>query len=117
MLIDSITSATIPDQFTLTLGGVGGQQVLAGFWLDALLLPTIEATQQNNSALNINYAHVPVLVGDITVKDPRYPNDPTKWLTLDGIFGMNMLIQSIDMGSDGLSFGAPSPSYFAWITF
>jgi len=121
VLIDSITSATIPDQFTLVLGGIGGQTVLAGFWLDSLTLPTIEATQQNNPDLNIVFTHVPVLVGDITVKDPRFPDDPTKWLTLDGVFGMNMLIQSINIQTDATGnitdMGAPSPSFFQWITF
>jgi hypothetical protein len=119
LLVDSVTGVALPDQFTLVLGGVGGQQTLAGFWLDSLLLPTMEATELNNPDLNITFTHVPVLVGDITVKDPNYPTDPTKWLTLDGIFGMNMLIESINMPTDLLSldFGAPSPSFFQWITF
>lgn len=121
ILIDSITSATVPDQFTLVLGGIGGQEVLAGFWLDSLLLPTMEATAQNNPDLNIYFTHVPVLVGNITVKDPHFPNDPTKWLTLDGIFGMNMLIESINIQTDATGnitdLGTPSPSFFQWITF
>jgi hypothetical protein len=117
-LIDSITGETVANQFTLTLGGIGGQTVLAGFWLDSLLLPTKEATASGDDALNIYFTHVPVLVGDITVADPL---DATKTVTLDGIFGMNMLIESINFQMDssgGLSdIGAPSPSFFQWITF
>jgi len=118
ILVDSITGATVPNQFTLVIGGVGGQEVLAGFWLDTLKLPTKEAALFNNDDLNIYYTHVPVLVGDISVADPL---DPTKTVTLDGIFGMNMLVESIQFSTDDLGnitdLGTPSPSFYQWFTF
>jgi len=118
LLVDAITKATVPDQFTLTLGGIGGQEVLAGFWLDTLLLPTKEATATGNDSLNIYFTHVPVLVGNITVANPK---DPTQTLTLDGVFGMNMLIESLNFQTDATGnitdLGDPSPSFFQWITF
>jgi hypothetical protein len=121
ILIDAITQETIPDQFTLTLGGIGGQEVLAGFWLDSLCLPTKEATASGNEALNIYFTYVPVLVGDITVADPLDPDNPSKQLTLDGIFGMNLLIESINLQTNDageiMDIGAPSPNFFQWITF
>ncbi|HVT83486.1 MAG TPA: hypothetical protein VHM90_22790, partial [Phycisphaerae bacterium] len=58
ILVDAITGATVPDQFTLTLGGIGGQEVLAGFFLDKLKLPTIEGLTDDNQ--NLYYTHVPV---------------------------------------------------------
>ncbi len=116
ILVDATTGQPLPNQFTLTLGGIGGQEVLAGFFLDKLELPTIEGQTDDN--MNLYFTNVPLLVGDITVVDP---NDPTKTLTLDGIFGMNMLIESIDLQTDSTGnitdLGEPSPSFFQWITF
>ena len=55
-------------------------------------------------------------MGNITVADPL---NPTQTLTLDGIFGMNMLIESINFQTDDVGnitdLGDPSPSFFQWI--
>ncbi|HEY4330369.1 MAG TPA: PEP-CTERM sorting domain-containing protein [Phycisphaerae bacterium] len=120
-LIDSDTLQPIPEQFTLAIGGIGGQETLAGFFLDMLVLPTKEATESGNPDLNIYYKHAPVLVGNISLPDPAFPDDPAKTLTLDGIFGMNMLIESLDIQTDAegniTDLGDVSPSYYSWITF
>jgi len=71
------------DQFTLTVGGIGGQHEAAGFYLDGLVVPTIKGQP-------IAYRRAPVLVSDITVMDPA----TKKTMTLDGVFGMNLLVAS-----------------------
>ena len=82
-------SPLVPNQFQVTLAGFGGsgQQVLNGFYLDSLLLPTVEGAANVNDPRNIRMLHVPVLVNDLTLRDPVANVN----LTLDGIFGMNLL--------------------------
>jgi hypothetical protein len=105
----------IPEQFTLDIGGIGGQTTVAGFYLDDLLVRTTEATAGNdNDPHNLHFRHAPVLVNDITVKNPT--NGQT--LTLDGVFGMNFLISSTPLdSSDPLALFQPSQGFFNWITF
>jgi hypothetical protein len=71
------------EQFTLTVGGVGGTKKSAGFFLDTLVIPT----RENDP---IVYKKAPVFVTDISVEDPRTKQKRT----LDGIFGMNFLVAS-----------------------
>jgi hypothetical protein len=80
--------AEIPDdkQFTLTVGGIGGSHPAAGFFLDTLMLPTLDKHA-------LVYRHAPVLVSDITVVDPA----TKKSFTLDGVFGMNFLVPSANV--------------------
>jgi hypothetical protein len=111
----------IADQFRLTLNGVGGDSVLAGFYLDDLMVRTMEGGLDDDSPDHFHFLHAPVLVGDITVKDPtKADGDPDQFLTLDGIFGMNFLIASglIDSADDSNG-GLPStiaPGAFDWVT-
>lgn len=78
----------ISEQFTLRIGGIGGEIKLAGFFLDSLLLRTEQGDRFNdNDPAHLRYLGAPVLVGDITLLDPA-TNQP---FTLDGIFGMNFL--------------------------
>jgi len=78
----------IDEQFTLRIGGIGGEVKLAGFYLNSLLLRTEQGNQFNdNDPAHLRYLDAPVLVGDITLLDPT-TNQP---FTLDGIFGMNFL--------------------------
>jgi len=94
----------IPDQFTLDIGGIGGSVTAAGFYLDSLVLPTQEGQP-------IRYLRAPVLVSDVSVADP----DTGQALTLDGVFGMNFLVASMDV--NGTDLGNVSAGAYDWITF
>jgi len=84
----------LPDQFQLTIGGIGGTSRIAGFFLDSMLVRTEEAAPGvDGDANNLLFAGAPVLVDDITVKDPV----TLQTLTLDGIFGMNYLVASANI--------------------
>jgi hypothetical protein len=84
----------LPDQFQLTIGGIGGTSRIAGFFLDSMLVRTEEAAPGvDGDANNLLFAGAPVLVDDITVKDPV----TLQTLTLDGIFGMNFLVASANI--------------------
>ncbi len=108
----------LPNQFQLAIGGIGGQETLAGFYLDSLTVRTQEGNAANNSDPNhLVWVHEPVLVGDVSVKDPA----TGQTLTLDGIFGMNNLIGSADFSLDptsgDLSDLSTANGFFNWITF
>jgi hypothetical protein len=77
-------------QFTMTVGGIGGSKKSAGFYLDSLRLETAEGEP-------LIYKKAPVLVSDITVMDPT----TKKEFTLDGVFGMNFLTASAKL-TEGL---------------
>jgi hypothetical protein len=94
----------IADTFTLQIGGIGGSFTAAGFFLDSLVLPTQEGQP-------IRYLRAPVLVGDVTVADPDTGQD----LTLDGVFGMNFLVASMQV--NGTDLGEVSAGAYDWITF
>ena len=82
----------LPNQFSLTIGGIGGTTKVAGFFLDEMLLRTEEGNVANDlDPDHLRFLAAPVLVGDITVVNP---DDPLEQLTLDGIFGMNYLVAS-----------------------
>jgi Dockerin type I domain len=82
-----MSSPLVPNQFQLTVTGVGGDATRNGFYLDSLFLPTIEGGGRAGDSRNIQMLHVPVLVDDITVRDPT----ANVSLTLDGVFGMNLM--------------------------
>jgi hypothetical protein len=92
----------VPNQFQLTVTGVGGDATRNGFYLDSLFLPTIEGGGRDGDPRNVRMLHVPVLVDDITVRDPTANVN----LTLDGVFGMNMMTatQSIPDANDPFNF-------------
>jgi hypothetical protein len=102
-LVDAQGNA-VADQFSLQIGGVGGSFTAAGFFLDSMVLPTMEGQP-------IRYLRAPVLVADISVSDPHSGQD----LTLDGVFGMNFLVSS--MMVDGMSLGDVSAGAYDWIVF
>lgn len=104
------------DTFSLSLAGAGGESfTVAGFYLDSLLLHTIEGDPLNdNDPLHIRFLHAPILVHDISLEDP---DNAGHFLTLDGIFGMNYLIASADFSGDIYSIGPTIASPFDWITF
>ncbi len=101
----------VPNQFVIPLGGIGGQINAAGFFVDSLSLPTTEGTP-------VKFTHAPVLVADVTVRDPLTKQS----LTLDGDFGMNYLVASADIsglaGGGGIGgLGDSRAGAFRWVTF
>jgi autotransporter-associated beta strand protein len=103
----------IANQFQLQINGVGGAVTDAGFYLDNMLLRTMEANPGNaNDPNNLNFVGAPVLVSDITVKDPV----TQKTLTLDGDFGVNNYVASCDLDSLGLPNNLTT-SCFNWAVF
>jgi hypothetical protein len=108
------------EQFTLSIGGVGGTKKVAGFYLSSLLLRTTEGNVNNDlDPKHFRFLDAPVLVADLTVRNPT----TDKTLTLDGIFGMNFLVASafvstVDFG--GTQFPFPSllaPGAFDFAVF
>lgn len=103
-------------QFRLTVGGVGGDTTLAGFFLDSMLVRTMEGNPLLDSDPNhLNYLGAPVLVHDISLQD-----NLGHALTLDGIFGMNFMVASLNLiGASLLDITAEdyTPGAFDWITF
>lgn len=86
--------ANVPakEQFTLPIGGIGGSADVPGCYIDALVLPA--------AGQPIRYVKVPVLIKDITVVDEATKQS----FTLDGIFGMNLLVASASV-SGGMTGG------------
>ena len=102
----SAAGTLLPNQFQLTISGIGGSVKAAGFFLDSLSVPTIEGDP-------LKYIGAPVLVFDISVQDPITLDT----LTLDGVFGMNFLVASIFFIEDPLTFGPSSTGAFDWLVF
>lgn len=79
----TLAGALAKEQFSLSVGGIGGMKTAQGFYLDVLALPA-------QAGEPIVYAKAPVLVSDVTVTDPATGRP----FTLDGVFGMNFLTAS-----------------------
>jgi hypothetical protein len=94
-------------QFTLTVGGIGGQKKSAGFWLDSITIPTAEGDP-------LVFRGAPVLVADITVNDAVKKQQ----LTLDGVIGMNFFVASAAV-SEGLlpDIKNLTEGAFDWVVF
>ncbi|HVX86511.1 MAG TPA: PEP-CTERM sorting domain-containing protein [Phycisphaerae bacterium] len=107
----------IPDQFTLPIGGIGATQTVAGFWLDSMLVRTVEGGGNDDDPHNLLFHHVPVLVLDISLLDPV----SGKTLTLDGDFAMNNLLASANIDTtdpnDLFPIFDPSTTPFNWVVF
>jgi autotransporter-associated beta strand protein len=120
-VLEHFNSATsqwteIADQFVLPIGGVGGTVTSAGFFLDDMLVRTIEGNAANDADPNhLKFLGTPVLVNDITVRDPI----TNQMLTLDGIFGMNNVIANAMIIPDPLapSIFGQTMSNFNWVVF
>jgi len=103
--LERISDGTLlPNQFTLTIGGIGGSTTVSGFFADSLVVPTIEGDP-------LEYLPAPMLVADITVVDPN----TQEVITLDGVFGMNYLVASLFV--DGFIFGDLVGGPFEWLVF
>lgn len=96
----------LPNQFQLTISGIGGDQVAAGFFLNSLRVPTAEGDP-------LNFVGAPVLVVDISVQDPL----TLDVLTLDGVFGMNFLVATAFVIEDPFSIGPFNTGPFEWVVF
>lgn len=114
LLVDEFGQA-VEEQFYLTVQGIAGQVEIGGFWLDELLVPTIEG--DTDPSKNLLYRNVPVLVLDILIEDPNSDDA----VLLDGIFGMNLLLPSIFVEEPIDQFGIAAapvlPGAFDTITF
>ncbi len=101
ILVDSVTGQEIPNQFQLPIQGISGDVLLlAGFYADSLTVPTDQGNPNDpNDPNHLHYVAgewslgAPVLVLDITLQNP---DDPEDTYTIDGIFGMNYLMASVD---------------------
>ena len=104
-LYDKHGQPTRARDFALPLGGVGGQiKPVPGYRIDALRVPTADGRV-------IVYRDVSVLVTDITIKQ-----DDGRTITLDGIFGTNLLLPTVaGMGSGLPTDMAPGPYAQVWI--
>jgi hypothetical protein len=106
----------IADQFQLAIGGVGGTTTVAGFYLNSMLVHTVEGSATNdNDPKNFRFLSAPVLVNDVKLSATQ---------TLDGIFGMNMLFGSVETQDTVLPDGskvpfpvALAPGAFDWVVF
>jgi hypothetical protein len=101
----------IASQFSLAIGGIGGTLMVSGFYLDDLVLHTLEGNLNDADPRNIRYVGAPVLVNDVNVLDPGTRQS----LTLDGVFGMNFMVASLFV--DGQDFGDGATGPFNWVTF
>jgi hypothetical protein len=104
-LLDEAGQPARKPDFTLALGGIGGGiKEEAGYIVDRLRVP---ADQERS----LEYRRVRVVVRDISVQ-----KSPGHSVTLDGVFGMNLLLPT----ASGLSKGVPddvadSPFKRIWI--
>ena len=109
----TLPGTPVANQFQVQVSGVGGTVTDSGFYLDSMLLRTMEANPGNpNDPNNLRFVGAPVLVDDITVKNPA----TQQTLTLDGDFGVNNYVASCDLDSTGLPNNL-SPSSFNWAVF
>ena len=107
----SLPGTLIANQFQLPITGVGGSITDAGFYLDSMLVRTMEGNPGNDNDPNhLNFVGAPVIVQDIQVQDPI----TKQTITLDGDFGVNNYVASTD--SLDLT-GDISTSSFNWAVF
>jgi hypothetical protein len=99
------------NQFDLIVGGIGGVGTISGFFLDEMVLHTLEGGPALDDPNNIRFLGAPVLVADIGVVDPVTQQQ----LILDGVFGMNFMVASLQL--DGFELGDLALGPFDWITF
>jgi hypothetical protein len=99
-------------QFIFPIQGIGGTALLAGFFLDHMILHTQEGGPSDADPNNIRFVGAPVLVVDVELPDPGGGLP----LTLDGIFGMNFTVASAFVTPD-LNIGETAIGAFNWITF
>lgn len=104
----SAPGVTVPS-FWLDIGGIGGTVRRAGIYFDSLLLTATDGIPYDpTDPRNVLFARgddafpfeagAPLLIADITVVDASLPEGhPDRVITLDGIFGMNYLVASVEV--------------------
>ncbi len=89
LLIDD-EGTPIPNQFFIPVQGISSTVTVAGFYLDDLVLHTIEGSADDADPNNLRYLGAPVVVFDISIED----RNTGEFFTLDGVFGTNYLFAS-----------------------
>jgi hypothetical protein len=87
-LVDTNGDPIVPIDFSLEIGGIGGQVELPGFILDKLTIPTL-------NGFNLVYLNTGVCVHDIGVLDEQ----SGEFIILDGVFGDNFVYAYSETGS------------------
>jgi hypothetical protein len=102
-----LTNVPDKEQFSITVGGIGGQKKSAGFFINEMIIQTTEGKP-------IVYKGAPMLVADITVEDPQTKQK----FTLDGVLGMNFFVATANV-KEGLlpDIGKMTAGPFRWIVF
>jgi len=95
------------EQFSFTIGGIGGQKKSPGFHLDSLTIPTREGDP-------LVYTKAPLIVSDIEVEDPMTHQK----ITLDGVLGMNYFVASANVDETALlpDINHMAACAYEWIT-
>lgn len=103
-----LAGAPEAEQFSFTIGGVGGAKKSPGFRADALTLPT----RENDPLV---YKKAPLIVCDIEVEDPTTHEK----LTLDGVLGMNYFVASANIEESALmpDINHMTACAYDWIVF
>ncbi|MDJ0851748.1 MAG: hypothetical protein QNK04_25505 [Myxococcota bacterium] len=112
MLVFDADGSLVPDQFDVTLGGIGGTTTIAGFYVDSLLVRTMEGDPLVDADPNhLNFVSAPVFVQDIELMDPGTMDT----FVFDGILGTNFLFGSGDLSALA-GFEVPfRPGPFEWL--
>jgi len=101
-------------QLTATVMGVGGAKTIPGFYLDEMLLRTLEGTAMTGGTpdeMDIRFIGAPVYILDIALA--RFEGDPEP-IVLDGLLGMNFFVASTWFESSGLDFTFLDAAPSAW---
>jgi len=112
MLVSDANGSLIANQFSVEIGGIGGTTSIAGFYLDSLLVRTMEGNPLVDSdPKHLNFSSAPVFVQDIELMDPVTLDS----FTFDGILGTNYLFGSGDLSALA-GFEVPfRPGPFQWL--
>jgi hypothetical protein len=88
-LTDANGTPIVEPDFTIPIGGIGGEAELPGFQIDNLVIPTL-------NGYNLVYNNARLCVSDIEIID----EDTGEFIILDGIFGSNFLCASATLDFD-----------------
>ena len=99
-------------QFKVSLGGVGGTARAAGFFLDALVVPTVHGDPADpGDPAHLRFVRAPVLVSDVALRNVS----TGQTFVFDGILGMNFMVASLMVLEQPPFFGDLREGAFDWI--